>query len=171
MSLDLSWITPELAIGGCFPIECAAELVREHRIAAVVDLREEARDDEVLLSRHGLELLHLPTPDVHAVTLAMLDDGVAFVVRHLDAGRRVLVHCQHGIGRSALLGLCVLVARGHAPLAALGLAKDRRAQISPSPDQFEGWAAWLRARGVEVPAFDAFAAIAYRHLRAPARTT
>ena len=49
----------------------------------------------------------------------MLDDGVAFVNRHLDRGERVLVHCEHGIGRSATLALCVLVSRGMEPLDAL----------------------------------------------------
>ncbi len=59
----------------------------------------------------------------------------------------MLIHCQHGIGRSALLALCVLVDQGWQPLDALTHAKDRRAQVSPSRSQYEGWAAWLRARG------------------------
>jgi protein-tyrosine phosphatase len=77
----------------------------------------------------------------------------------------VLIHCQHGIGRSALLALCVLVDCGHEPLAALELAKSRRAKVSPSPAQYEAWATWLRGREIAPPSFDAFAAIAYRHLR------
>ena len=165
MTLDVSWITPALAVGGYFADEHAEALAREHRIAAVVDLRDEACDDAVLLTRHGIALLHLPTPDTCAVTVEMLDTGVAFVTRHLDGGGRALIHCQHGIGRSALLALCVLVARGQAPLDALELAKVRRAKVSPSPAQYEGWAAWLRARGTPPPTFDEFAEIAYRHLR------
>ena len=165
MSLDVSWITPALAVGGCFDEAHAEALAGEHRISAVVDLREEACDDAALLVRHGIELLHLPTPDTCAATPDKLDAGVAFVTRHLDGGRRALIHCQHGIGRSALLALCVLVAHGHAPLAALELAKARRGKVSPSPAQYEGWAVWLRARGVQPPTFDEFAEIAYRHLR------
>jgi hypothetical protein len=55
------------------------------------------------------------------------------------------------------------------PLAALALAKDRRGAVSPSPAQFEAWAAWLRHTGHAVPHFDDFAAIAYRHLHAGLR--
>lgn len=162
-----SWITEEIAVGGHVPqIETFA---RAHRIAAVVDLREEARDDDHVLRSHGISFLHLPTPDARGVTLAMLVDGVSFANLYLDAGKRVLIHCQHGIGRSALLALCVLVARGMRPLAALALAKDRRDVVSPSPAQFEAWAAWLRHEGHPVPAFDDFAAIAYRHLDAGLR--
>jgi hypothetical protein len=65
----------------------------------------------------------------------------------------------------------VLVDTGHAPIDALALAKQRRGCVSPSPAQFEAWAAWLSARRTErsatwsVPTFDEFKAIAYRHLR------
>ena len=164
-TLDLSWITPELAVGARVPPEHVPALAREHGVGAVVDLRTEECDDEVLLRSHGMVFLHLPTVDRCGVTLAMLHDGVAFVARQLDAGTRALIHCQPGIGRSAILALCVLVARGLAPLDALMLAKDRRAVVSPSPEQYEAWAAWLRATGRDVPSFDDFAAIAYRHLR------
>ena len=163
--LDLSWITEHIAIGGRIPCERIDELARAHQVAAVIDLRDEACDDASQLSAHGIAFLHLPTPDLCAVTAASLRSGVAFARAHLAERRRVLVHCEHGIGRSATLVLCVLVAEGHAPLAALELAKARREKVSPSPAQYEAWAAWLREVGGEPPAFDAFAAIAYRHLR------
>jgi len=165
LPLDLSWITDELAIGGCFDGARVAELALDHRVGAVVDLRAESCDDEELLRRHGVHLLHLPTPDLHGSTPEMLDAGVAFAEAHIAAGRRVLVHCHFGIGRSATLVLCVLVARGHAPIEALSLAKDRRTKVSPSQAQYEAWARWLAARRHEAPPFNAFAAIAYRHLR------
>lgn len=162
-----SWITDELAVGGHVPrLEALAQ---ELRIAAVIDLREEARDDEHILRHHGVSFLHLPTPDNEGVTLAMLVDGVTFANLYLDADKRVLIHCQHGVGRSALLALCVLVARGLTPLAALALVKERREIVSPSQAQFDAWAAWLRHEGHAVPAFDDFAAIAYRHLHAGLR--
>ncbi len=164
-----SWITDELAVGGYVPGERAAELARDHRIAAVVDLRDDACDDERLLRASGIAFLHLPTPDALGVTLGMLVDGVAFARIYVDAGKRVLIHCRHGIGRSPLLALCVLVDCGMPPLGALALAKDRRAEVSPSPAQFEAWACWLRHAGHPVPHFDDFAAIAYRHLNAGLR--
>ena len=164
-NLDLTFVTPSLAVGGGFPESAAEHLAREVRIAAVVDLRAEARDDEALLLRHGMTLLHLPTLDHQAVSQAMLDEGVAFATGRLDRGERVLVHCEHGIGRSVLLALCVLVAQGAAPLDALRRIKDAREAASPSPAQHKAWQDWLQRRGVEPPGFDAFAAIAYRHPR------
>jgi hypothetical protein len=166
--LDLSWITETLALGGSFAPNQTAALA-EHRLAAVVDVRGEGCDDAGLLARYGIELLHLPTIDFEPISPRMLSRGIAFVSTHLDAGNRVLVHCARGIGRSALLGLCVLVERGYAPLDALGLAKARRAQVSPSRAQYEAWASWLasqceRGASWRVPTFDEFKAIAYRQL-------
>jgi protein-tyrosine phosphatase len=167
--LDLSWVTDTLAIGGCFPPDQTGALV-DQQVAAIVDLRREACDDAELLARHRIELLHLPTTDFAPISPAHLTLGIAFVSAHLSAGRRVLVHCAQGIGRSVMLGLCVLVARGRTPLDALALAKQRRGCVSPSPAQYEAWAQWLarerlvRSARWTVPTFDEFKAIAYRHL-------
>jgi protein-tyrosine phosphatase len=168
---NLTFVTPLLAVGGRFPTVLAEDLARDLGIRAVVDLRSEARDEEAILLRHGLAFLHMPTDDHCAVSQAMLDAGVAFAKRHLDRGERVLVHCEHGIGRSALLALCILVGEGLEPLRALEIAKTKRPLVSPSPAQYEAWIQWLeRRREVQaaswpIPDFDAFKAIAYRHLR------
>jgi protein-tyrosine phosphatase len=156
--VDLSWITEQLALGG----RAAGLNAVRHGVHAIVDLRDEDCHDATALAARGVELLHLPTPDRCGVAAERLVEGVAFVRAHLGRGARVLVHCHHGIGRSATLALCVLVAEGMAPLAALELAKRRRACVSPSPEQFECWASWLRAHGHDAPRFEHFAAIAYR---------
>jgi hypothetical protein len=163
-SFDLDWLTPAVAVGGCFPIDRAAELVGAHGITAVVDLRAEACDDEAALRRAGLAFLHLPTTDLLAVSTAHLDRGVEWVRAQVEGGGKALIHCQHGIGRSALLALCVLVDQGWEPLPALAHAKDCRVKVSPSEAQYRGWAEWLRAHGHPVPDYHRFGCIAYRHL-------
>lgn len=167
---NLSWITPDLAVGGSFPAGQAALLASHEGVGAVIDVRSEACDDAAELERCGLAFLHLPTPDHHAVPQEMLDEAVAFAADARADERRLLIHCEHGIGRSATVALCVLVDRGMSPMEALKGAKDARALVSPSPAQYEGWMTWLsrRAPGVRAPTFDAFKAVAYRHLRAGA---
>lgn len=169
--IDLHFIAAGLAVGAHFPMEAAARLAREHGICRVVDVRTEACDDEELLRVHGIRLLHLPTHDTRAISQARLDHGVAFASEGLDRGERVLVHCQWGIGRSALLAVCTLVARGVAPLDALEQAKRARPVVSPSPEQLEALVAFsarVRARSRvswDVPTVDELGAIAWRHLR------
>ncbi|WP_207210815.1 protein-tyrosine phosphatase family protein [Lichenibacterium minor] len=171
--MNLTWITPLLAVGGRLSEAETAMLAAVEGVGAVVDLRSEAVDERAVLAAQGIAFLHLPTDDHAAITPAMLDEGVAFAEAQRGAGRRVLIHCEHGIGRSATLALAALVAAGMAPLDALNLAKDRRDRVSPSPAQYGCWRDWLVERragtgaGWDVPDFDRFAAIAYRHL-APA---
>lgn len=161
---DFHWLTDQLAVGGRFAPHRARDLAEQHGISAVVDLRGEDRDDEEQLRAAGIEFLHLPTPDLEPATHEHLERGVAFVRERLESGGKVLIHCQHGIGRSALLALCVLVDQGFEPLNAIAHAKDRREKVSPSPSQFAGWCAWLRGRGHQPPTMHEFGCIAYRHL-------
>jgi hypothetical protein len=161
---DFHWLTDDVAVGGCFPRERAPELAHDHGVGAVVDLRSEDCDDVRGLDAAGIDFLHLPTPDLEPPSEAMLERGVQFVRDRLHEGKRVLIHCQHGIGRSALLALCVLVDQGWEPLDALTRAKDRRERISPSRSQYDGWVAWMDGRGRAAPDYHSFGCIAYRHL-------
>ena len=175
--LDLHFVAPGLAVGSRFPAEAAPILAREHGIARVVDVRVEERDDEQVLRACGIRLLHLPTEDTRAISLEKIRHGVRFVSEGLDRGERVLVHCQHGIGRSALLALCVLVDRGLPPLDAMEQAKSARRVVSPSPDQlqtFLAFSAELKARrgfAWAVPTLREVGRIAWRHLLEDADTT
>jgi hypothetical protein len=166
--MDLTWITADLAVGGHVPAEFAAQL--GDGVGWVIDMRDEACDDPDVLAALGVRFLTLPTPDLQAPTQAQLDAGVGFAREAQAEGGRLLIHCQHGIGRSATLALCVLVDRGLDPMAALQQAKDRRERVSPSPAQYEAWTAWIRrcAPAAAIPPFDAFKAVAYRHLAAEA---
>src|SRR5438093_993021 len=102
---DFHWLTDQIALGACFPMEQARQLAEAHGIGAVVDLRAEACDDERVLGGAGIALLHLPTPDLEPPPHDHLEKGVAFVRERLLRGEKILIHCQHGIGRSALLAL------------------------------------------------------------------
>ncbi len=163
---NFSWIAGDLAVGGSFPAERAAALASDHGIFAIIDLRSEACDDVRVLDRCGIRFLHLPTPDMCGVAQPSLDAAVAFSREAARANSSLLIHCEHGIGRSATTALCVLVDRGYRPLEALVLAKDRRALISPSRDQYDAWTIWLsRRRTAGIPTYHEFGMIAYRHLQ------
>ena len=169
--IDLHFVAPGLAVGARFPPDAAPRLARGHGISRVVDVRVEACDDETVLRTHGITLLHLPTEDTRAISQQKIRDGVAFVSDGLDRGEGVLVHCQYGIGRSALLALCVLVSRGEAPLDALERAKRVRRVISPSPEQLRAFVTFATRAKAErgfpwrVPEVQELGAIAWRHLR------
>jgi Dual specificity phosphatase, catalytic domain len=135
--MNLSWITPSLALGGAIHTGDIARL-RQMGITAVVDCREEASDDELALARNGLEFLRLPTPDAHTLSQESLDRGVEWVRKQMVRGGRVYVHCSHGVGRAPELGACVLVAEGHMASEALAIVRTRRWQAYPNEEQVLG---------------------------------
>jgi protein tyrosine phosphatase (PTP) superfamily phosphohydrolase (DUF442 family) len=134
--LNLSWITPHLAVGGrVHPDDI-------HRLAAsgvtsVVDTRSEDQDDEAALAAHGIGLLYLPTPDTHPLTVADLKRGAAWINERIGEGRRVLVHCEHGVGRSVLLAAAALVVSGLGAHESMNLIKRRRWQAAPNHRQMK----------------------------------
>jgi len=174
--LDISWVMPNLAMGGRFATDAIGHLVYGLGIRNVVDVRSEDMDDERLLRQHTATLLHLPTPDGSALGIEMLHRGVAWINRQLERGEKVFVHCEQGIGRSALLVCCVLVSRGDAPRQAIERVKVARTRVAPSPEQLRAllqWTAdWCRGRGTACPpdTLAELSAVAYQHLYRPAAT-
>jgi protein-tyrosine phosphatase len=134
--LNMSWITPYLAVGGrILPVDV-------HRLAAagvtsVVDTRSEHKDDEAALAGAGIQLLYLPTPDTQPLSLDDLEKGAAWTNQQIAQGGRVLIHCEHGVGRSVLLTAAVLVARGMSADQAMALIMRKRWQAAPNHRQMK----------------------------------
>lgn len=148
--LDITWVRPELALGGKFGILDVERIALELGIRRIVDLRAEARDDESLLRRFDVGLLHLPTPDHHPLEPAQLEQGLEWVRAGLKQGERVLIHCEHGIGRSPFLTACVLFVEGVPLRDALSRMKRSRCKVSPSPVQLEALLEWARRKSPEL---------------------
>jgi protein-tyrosine phosphatase len=142
-----------------------SELRSDARVKHVVDVRIEQQDDPEHLAALGIELLLLPTHDHCALSDDALAQGVAWVSARLRRSEHVLIHCEHGIGRSVLLAACVLVEAGDAPDEAMRRIKRARAIASPSPAQLEAFIRFCELRGYRGLRFDELAAIVYAHLR------
>ncbi len=134
--LNLSWITDQLAVGGRIHPQDVKALARLG-VTHVVDTRAEYVDDRQALARVGIELLHLPTPDTQPLSREQLLEGARWVNERIQRGGRVLVHCEHGVGRSALLACAVLVYGGMHARDALALVQQRRWQAAPNHKQVE----------------------------------
>jgi len=134
--LNLSWVNDHLAVGGRIRPEDirALELVG---VTHVVDTRAEHCDDVQALARAHIELLHLPTPDTYPLTVEQLMQGAKWVTERTQEGGRVLIHCEHGVGRSVLLTCAALVYSGMHASDALLLVMRKRWQAAPNHRQVE----------------------------------
>ena len=157
----VSWATELLCVGGSLAEAEWPRLRADGPIKHVVDVRIEQQDDPACLAAHGIELLLLPTHDHCALSDEALARGVAWVRERLSRGEQVLIHCEHGIGRSVLLTACVLVDGGEAPAEALSRIKRARAIASPSPAQLECFIRFCESRGHVGLCFTDLAAIVY----------
>jgi atypical dual specificity phosphatase len=87
--------------------------LRGQGIRAVLSLTETPLSPDVV-DRHGLHVLHLPIPDLHAPTPDQFMRALSFVDRQRAAGRAVVVHCLVGQGRTGTI-LAAYRIRGGAP--------------------------------------------------------
>src|SRR5579884_778609 len=128
--LNMSWVTDNLALGGRIHPADIRALARTG-ITHVVDTRSEYCDDAEALAKEHIELLYLPTPDTKPLTVEQMMQGAKWVHERTERGGRVLIHCEHGVGRSALLTCAVLVYSGMHAQDALLLVQQKRWQASP----------------------------------------
>src|SRR5579859_3057535 len=133
-TLNMSWITPQLAVGGRIHSEDIARLA-SIGVTRVVDTRSEHRDDEAALAAHDIQVLYLPTPDTLPLSLEQLSEGTAWVTSQIADDARVLIHCEHGVGRSVLLTAATLVAGGMSADDAMSLVRRGRWQAAPNHRQ------------------------------------
>ncbi len=96
-------ITPQLWLGGAPHYPRDYETLLAAGIDAVVNIRAERHDDFELYERHGIDYLQLKVYDILIPPPEILDEGVAFIHKQVEAGNTVLVHCAKGRGRSVAL--------------------------------------------------------------------
>jgi protein-tyrosine phosphatase len=132
--LNMSWITPHLAVGGRIHQEDIKALAAAG-VNYVVDTRSEYRDDAEALAKEHIELLYLPTADTRPLTSEQMFQGAQWVQERIEQGGRVLIHCEHGVGRSAQLTCAVLIYDGMHAHDALQLVQQKRWQAAPNHRQ------------------------------------
>lgn len=134
---DLDFVTEALAVGGALRSDHQIQALPGLGISAVVDMRSESVDNVAELERLGIKFLHLPTIDWYPPTQDDLARGAAWIQEQIAGGGKVLVHCQHGIGRSVIMTAAVLVSNGWSWQEALEIIRARRWGASPHADQVQ----------------------------------
>lgn len=145
---DLDFITDSLAVGGALSSDRQIGALPSLGITAVVDMRSESRDNVAELERLGIHFLHLPTRDRRPPSQEDLETGSNWVLREIETVKdgKVLIHCQHGMGRSVILAGAVLLKMGYDWREALRLIKSKRRGVSPLYHQIAALATFAENR-------------------------
>jgi atypical dual specificity phosphatase len=119
--------------------------LRQQGIGAVLTLTETPLNQAVL-DRHGLEVLHLPVPDLTAPFPEEFDRALAFIDRQRMMGRAVAVHCLVGQGRTATVLAAYLVRSGASAADAIAELRALCPGAIGSPGQEHALHAFARRR-------------------------
>jgi protein-tyrosine phosphatase len=125
---------------------------REQGLNLVVSVLEDREIAELGLDEEpercasaGLRFLRFPIPDRDVPTSGVaVHQLVSALIEELKGGQGVGIHCRIGVGRSAVLAVCVLAALGvSAESAWAAVAKARGISVPDTPAQREWVTGWI----------------------------
>ena len=133
----LTWITKNLAVGHAPMSYEELASIKEQGIGAIVNLCGEFSDLHQIEKDAGFEVFWLPIPDETAPKMEAMEEGLEWLDEATYLGKKVLVHCKHGIGRTGTFVTAYLLRRGFGLKKAGKMMKTTRA----NPTNFSQW--WL----------------------------
>ncbi|HET6255418.1 MAG TPA: dual specificity protein phosphatase [Puia sp.] len=131
-TLKRSQITANLFLGGQYNLR-GLRLLKAMGITAIINMRMHSLFAEA--NYHGLEYLHLPTPDNTAPALEDLIRGAEFARKVIDGGGKIYIHCRQGLGRGPTMAIAYLLRTGQTYADALATVRRVRTFVRPRPVQ------------------------------------
>lgn len=104
------------------------KLMKKIGVKAVLNLLtedEKAISDQEYLSE-GFDYLNLPIEDMTAPTVEQLLKAVKWIDKKLNEGKKVLVHCYAGLGRTGTIIAAYLIYKGMEPEEAIEYIRNLR---------------------------------------------
>lgn len=136
MPNQFSWIIPDKLAGMERPgsvcsLEEDLEFLKNVGIDIIINLEEYVRNyDE-------FDVKHIPIKDFKAPTLSDIEEFVELVEHNIRKGKKILVHCYAGMGRTNLMLASYLVYLGLKPDEALNVVRGSRPSHAVTEEQRE----------------------------------
>ena len=152
----LSWLGAERIAIGCIPTAPTVDELVRQRVTHVVNCRSVMQtllSGDLALERELFgpgNVATAPMRDHGRAQSPLLWSGAAlFAAQVLDTTpqARVLIHCQQGRRRSAMVAYAVLRLRGHDAATSASLVTSHRLEAKLVPAYVSSVEGWLAARG------------------------
>lgn len=134
---QLRWITENIATGRAPMSYEELDDIRRQGVGAIVNLCGEFSDLHEIEENSGFEVLWIPTADETAPAMEAMEQGLEWLDEAVYLGKKVLIHCRHGIGRTGTFITAYLLRRGFTLKKAGKLLKA----TCSNPTNFSQW--WL----------------------------
>ncbi|MEJ2156253.1 MAG: dual specificity protein phosphatase family protein [Desulfobacteraceae bacterium] len=132
----IKWITP--AFSTCYAPQSETDLdeIRRQGISVIVNMCAECYDLAEIEEQAGFNVYRLSVADMEAPSLDDLESAMVWLENHLATGRKALIHCRYGIGRTGTFALTYLMRNGETLKSAIEKLKP----TPSSPQSKEQWA-------------------------------
>jgi len=132
---EVTWVTDQLGVGHAPMSHPQLEAIRAEGIDAILNLCGEFCDLHDIEADAGFEVHYLPLEDEEAPELIELEKALEWLDEAIYLGKKVLIHCRHGIGRTGTVLNSYLLRRG------LGhkLAGKALKKLKSKPANFIQW--------------------------------
>lgn len=128
----VTWITGRLAVGHAPMSYDDLDDIKAQGISAIVNLCGEYCDLHEIEEGAGFEVFYLPIPDETAPPVEDMEQGLAWLDEALYLGKKVLVHCRLGVGRTGTFVTAYLLRRGFDLKKAGKLLKKTKTRANPT---------------------------------------
>ncbi len=109
----IKWITKEIAVGPAPSTASNLETIRKADIQVILNLCAECNELHEAERKSGFLVYWLPIFDGLAPEMDELDEAVTWMKEQIDQGRKVLVHCRFGVGRTGTVIAAYLLKSGN----------------------------------------------------------
>lgn len=132
---SVTWITPHLATGPAPMSYADLDAIRDQGIDAIINLCAEFSDLHDIEAGHGFEVHYLPVFDEDTPAMDDMEKTLEWLDEAVYLGKKVLVHCRHGIGRTGTLVTSFLMRKG----LSLNQATRKLKGHGTSPSSYRQW--------------------------------
>lgn len=70
-------------------------------------ISKSGRNLRLFYQEQGLEVIHLPIPDLQVPSMPALEAAIRETVQRAQAGKNIVVHCYAGLGRTGMFLACL----------------------------------------------------------------
>jgi len=145
--LHVYWVTSRLGVGAAPMSRRQLQALRDMGVSSILNLCSELPGLADLERENGFDTWYLPVVDEEAPALDALEEALEWVDECLYLGKRVYIHCRHGIGRTGTVLNAYLLRRGLGHRLAARTLRGLRAR----PSNFDQWRLVRRYGTVNAP--------------------